>query len=263
MIRSALSSAALLGSSIDEVLKTAAGAKVNGVEWSDDGFLEPGDEAAAGAAMLATLRAGLCTVSYATLYRPGVHAPAYFDRVLATAKVLQSPVIRLYSQPPRGMRRGEAKAFAALARPLGDRAGERGVTLCFGLARGSTFDGYRRAADALDKADHPFVKLCWEPLPGIGFDEAMESLSALRGRIGLLCARATGRGPRGALLREREEDWLHYVDAYDEQGGSPDMARYVVIRSFKDADAANLAKDAGMVRLLSDKLRRYRRRRLY
>ncbi len=263
MIRPALSSAALLGASIDEVLRSAIDAGVSGVEWSDDGFLEPGDELSAGRAMMATLRAGLCTVSYSTLYRPGLHAPAAFSRVLASARILQAPVIRMWAPPPRGARRGEAKAFAAAVRDLGDLAGASGVTLCFGMARGSILDSYRRADEALSRADHPFVKLCWEPLPGTPFDESMESLSLLRGRVGMLCARAGVRDGAARLLSEREEDWLHFIDAYDEQGGSPDMSRYVVIRSFKDRDEANLASDAGLIRVMSDKLRRYRRRRVY
>jgi hypothetical protein len=42
-------------------------------------------------------------------------------------------------------------------------------------------------------------------------------------------------------LAENAEDWLEYLDAFDEQGGSPDMVRHVLIRSFKGGDTASLA----------------------
>ena len=64
------------------------------------------------------------------------------------------------------------------------------------------------------------------------------------------------------LLRDKAEDWLLYLDAFDEQGGAPDMARYVVIRAFKDGRPESLADDVKLVRHWAEKLRRYRRRRL-
>ncbi len=52
------------------------------------------------------------------------------------------------------------------------------------------------------------------------------------------------------------------MDALDEQGGAPDMARYVIIRAFKDGRPESLADDAALIGAWSTKLRRYRRRRL-
>lgn len=262
MIRCAFSSATLIGSDIEDVVRAAAEAGVGGIEWSDDGFLEPGDGDSAFTAMMATLRAGMCTASYSTLYRPGLHAPARFDAVLATASALHAPTVRLWAPPlgPRG--RPGLKAFAETARALGDRAARDGVTLCFSLAYGTVLDSYRRASDAMKRINHPFVKLCWEPLPDSGFDNDMEALSALKGHVGLLCARLPSCGPGPGVLGGLDEEWLHYMDAFDEQGGSPDMSRYVILRSCCRNDKAGLKSDARLVRTLSDKLRRYRRRRV-
>ena len=93
MIHTALASAALLGESSETVLKTAFDAGVNGVEWSADGFLEPGNMAEAGNLMMNTLHAGLCSVSYASLYRFGIHDPVNFNKVLETTATDRKSVV--------------------------------------------------------------------------------------------------------------------------------------------------------------------------
>lgn len=247
---------------MEDVVHAAADAGVGGIEWSDDGFLEPGDADSAFAAMMATLRAGMCTASYSTLFRPGIHNPSHFDAVLATASTIHAPSVRLWAPPLGPKNRPGVKAFAQTARALGDRASADGVTLCFSMANGTVLDSYRRASDVMKRIDHPFVKLCWEPMPGSSFDDDMESLSALRGHIGLLCARLPSCGPGPGMLGGLDEEWLHYLDAFDEQGGSPDMSRYIILRSCCRYDTAGMKSDAKLVRTISDKLRRYRRRRI-
>ncbi len=262
MIHTALSSAALIGSPYASILESATKAGVHGIEWSYDSGLEPGNIAQAEDLMMATLRAGLSTASYASLFRVGVHSGEAFSALLATARALHAPIIRLWAGDKSPSPERDAEDFASSVRILADRAADEGVTLCLGMGRGSALDSYERARLLLEAADHPFVKLCWEPLPGSSFDGAMEAFSSLVGRVGILCARSSGKRSENILLRDKAEDWLLYLDAFDEQGGAPDMARYVVIRSFKDGRPESLADDVRLVRHWAEKLRRYRRRRL-
>lgn len=213
--------------------------------------------------MMATLKAGLSTASYSTLFRAGVHDPRKFADILATARALQAPSVQLWAGTKSDSIASDTKRFAAVVPRLADMGAREGIALCFGMGRGSAIDTYERATALIGALDHPFIKLCWEPLPGASFDTAMEAFSVLSGRVGLLCARSSGPVDQNHLLRDKAEDWLLYLDALDEQGGSPDMARYVVIRSFKDGTAASLADDARLINTWSEKLRRYRRRRLY
>ncbi|HPE37634.1 MAG TPA: TIM barrel protein [Spirochaetales bacterium] len=263
MVNAAISSAAFLGAPTSSILKEARAAGITAVEWSSDHGVEAGDLDAAGRVMLDTLRAGLCNASYATLFRAGVHSVDRFKTLLATARALQAPYIRLWAAPKSDDVDADAAFFAEAARTLANISAESGVTLCFGLAQGSAMDSYERAVELMGAADHPFVKLCWEPLPGVSFDAAMEYFGQLKGRVGILCARSAGAVATNRLLRDKDEDWLLYLDAFDEQGGSPDMVRYVVIRAFKDGQLTNLADDARLLRTWSVKLRRYYRRRLY
>jgi len=262
MIRTALSSSAFIGSTIPQVLETAVAAKAQGIEWTDDGFIQPGDSATSQDAMMATLRAGLSTVSYAVTFRVGSHDPSAFPAALGTARELNAPILRLWSSPRSASAKKKA-AFISAARSLGDMAGERGVTLCFGLAADSMLDTAGHAAKLLEAIDHPFVKMAWEPFAGVRFDDNMEEFSAIAGRIGMIILRFEDLEVAAGSPDDPAERWFQYLDAFDEQGGSPDMARYVVIRSVKEGDAARLSADVGSIRSWSETLRRYRKRRVY
>lgn len=248
---------------MEQVLETARESGAAGVEWTDDGFIQPGELERAADAMISTLRAGLTTVSYAATLRAGVHGRDAFLAALDTARELNAPILRIWSGPKDSVTDG---AFVDEARRLGDEAGSRGVTLCFGMAGGSTLDGVAKAARLLGAVDHPFVKLAWEPCAGRGFDGAMEGFDAASGRIGLVVAKAEdidGSEDASAEPWRGAEAWMDYLDAYDEQGGNPDMARYVVLRTACGEGVCGLAEGVASMRSWASTLRRYRRRRQY
>lgn len=272
MIRAAISSSAFIGASQEQVLEIARLAGAEGIEWTDDGFIQPGDYAEAADAMIATLRAGLSTVSYAVTFRVGSHGRAAFALALGTARELNAPILRLWSGPKRATTDG---SFVDEARRLGDEAGSKGVTLCFGIAADSTLGGVGKAARLLGAVDHPFVKLAWEPCAGRCFDVAMEDAGTACGRIGLVVARADEIDGEGSELEpwRGAEAWMQYMDAFDEQGGNPDMARYIVLRTSRGAGASDslddgdqprgIDRDLASIKSWASTLRRYRRRRLY
>jgi sugar phosphate isomerase/epimerase len=261
MIRTALSSTAFIGSTIPQVLETAVASKAQGIEWTDDGFIQPGDSVTAQSAMMATLRAGLSTVSYAVTFRVGSHDPSAFRAALDTARGLNAPILRLWSSP-KSQSSKKKSAFISIARTLGDEVGEQGVTLCFGLASDSLLDTTANAAKLLEAIDHPFVKMAWEPSAGLRFDNNMEEFSSIAGRIGMIVVRSRDLFGMQDGQDEFSERWLQYLDAFDEQGGSPDMARHVVMRSVAEGDYCRLAADMAAIRSWSDTLRRYHKRRV-
>ena len=167
------------------------------MEWSADGFLQPGDMAAAGDLMIQTLRAGLCSVSYASLFRFGIHDHGSFSTILDTAATLHAPLVRVWTGPP-GVGTCSAddegkpgRDFAEEILCLADKAGELGISLCFGFAKGSILDSYAKAVGFFTALDHPFIKLVWELLEGSNFDANRGAFAALSGRIGMVLARST------------------------------------------------------------------------
>ncbi|MBN2875355.1 MAG: hypothetical protein JXM71_09705, partial [Spirochaetales bacterium] len=206
MIRVALSSSALIGSTIETVLETAAGAGAQGVEWVDEGFIRPGDNTAATSAMFATLKSSLCTVSYAAAIRVGQDTHEACTMALSTAGSLNAPILRLLPAD-RGLSSYAAeRAFIKEARMLGEEAGNKGITLCFGLSPASVLDSYHSAAGLIAEVGHPFVKIAWAPDRDAGFDCSMETLSSISGMVALVVVRSEDLGlPAGApVAAERD-----------------------------------------------------------
>jgi len=262
MIRTALSSAALAGSDIQTVISAATSSGVQGIEWAGDGFLKPGDSGLAQEAMMATLRAGLCTASFAMPGRASLTDRTAFSAALSTTRELNSPVLRLLPELRSGSLAADEDAFAATARMLGDEAGEHGVTLCFDIDPDSVLGSCQKAASLLARIDHPFVKLAWEPVAGAGFDESMEAIVSVAGRVGLIVVRPDDLDGTGNADGDRAEEWLQYLDALEEQGGSPDMTRHVVFRTMPDR-LENLSSAVATIKSWSVTLRRYHQRRVY
>ncbi len=263
MIRVALSSTALIGTDYKKVLQVAKEAGAHGVEWTDEGYIEPGDSKATEEIMFATLRAGLCTMSYATRFQVCLDDRSVFSQVLETAHQLNAPVLRLWSAPHDPASGNAADGFIETARSLGNEAGEKGVTLCFGLSAGSILHSSKRAAELFSAIDHPFVKLTLEPSMDSRFDEAMDILAELAGMTGLVMVHSGDVCGTDGGTDDRAEEWLQYLDAYDEQGDSPDMTRAIIIKSLKNEDCGRLSASIGLIRSWATTLRRYHKRRVY
>jgi len=258
MIHAALSSSAFVGADIPTVLKEASAAGAQGLEWSDAGFLVPGDESLASDTMMGTLKAGLTTVSYLSSYRACVDDREAFLAALRSARALNAPILRLGLGASPKPRAGSA-AFLETARSLGDEAGAQGVTLCFGLASGTVLGSYAAAAGLMAELDHPFVKLAWEPDAAARFDDVMDGFAQLAGTVGLMIV---NHGDLDGEADARAEEWLQYLDAYDQQGGSLDMSRPVVVRSVP-FEAGRAASTLSAIKSWSKTLRRYHRLRVY
>lgn len=256
MIYTALSSSSHTGSTIQKVLETAVGAGVKGIEWANGSHIPDNDLSVASDTMIATLRASLTTVSYAASYECGKDDRQAFCRSLATARELNAPILSL--GPPPSMACLDFGAYIDEARYMGDEAARLGITLCLGVADCPSLDSSQVAASLLSAIDHPFVRLSWEWPEDAGFDQAMESFSSVSGLVCLLYIKA---GSLGGPECDKSEEWLQYLDAYDEQGGNPDMARYAVIRTVDSQ--SGLTSDARLIDEWSTTLRRYRRRRVY
>lgn len=237
------------------------------MEWSCDGFVDRGDDSTAADLMLKTLKAGISIASYSTLFRIGWHSLDEFDKLLRTARNLQAPLVRLWAGPRSTgcyeERRQADAAFEEQARRLGDLAGQQGITLCLSPANNSLLFSRERVANLITAINHPFVKVAWEPSADLSFDDSMQCFGRLSGHVGMIVSRQHSRDGTIHSLVERDEDWSLYLDAFDEQGGDPDMVRYVVIRAIREDKPESLAADVVLLKYYSEQLRRYHRRRIY
>jgi hypothetical protein len=250
MIRLGVCSGACITRDISGVIAAASAARLDAVEWAADAHIGVGDLEAAESAMMSTLRAGLTTVSYATLYRTGSEDDGFrrFDALLAIASRLQAPMMRVFACAGRR----DGRAEAGLLR-LGDRAAKKGIMLCISMARGTSLGGYGQIAALAEAARHDFIRLAWEDLPGSKPAEATAALLSAGSFAGLVLARCAGRDGRPRAVAEDEGAWKERLLAFRRAEQDPKMGSFVLLCASRPEGAAgeeSLAADARTLRSL-------------
>lgn len=263
MIHTALSASSFIGFTIDEILNIAKELHVDALEWTSDGFLDEGDLERAQEIMKATLYAGFSVASYGSLFRTSLHDEAVFERILATASALGTSTIRIWAPQETHSIAQEETQFITVSRKLGDFAAEKGICICYNLDSHSILNSYSRASYLLKEIGHEFVKLSWEPAFTMPFDAVMNIFMELKGFIGIMSSRFIT--PNGELrsLCAYEEEWSQYLDAFDEQFDSPDMARYVILKPYPGLPPEELSDEIRIIKKYALDLRKYRHRRVY
>jgi hypothetical protein len=224
MIRLGLCSGACITRDIESVIAVALAARLEAIEWAADVHIGAADVKGAENAMMATLIAGLTTASYATLYRAGSEEDdfSHFDSLLHIASILQAPIMRLFAG-------AEDRSLVSVLGRLGDRAAERGITLCLSMSRGTCLDGYDRALRLTREVDHDFVRLAWEDLPGAASRSASTALELAGPIAALVIARCSSRDGRPVAIAADEEAWLERISAFKRSELDPKMGSFVLL----------------------------------
>jgi len=247
MIRLGLCSGACITRDIPGVLAAASAARLDAVEWAADAHVGSGDRKAAEDAMMSTLRSGLTTAAYATLYQAGGEQGDFrrFDALLAIASTLQAPLMRVYTVA------GPIEREPLLR--LGDRAAEKGIRLCLSMGRGTSLDSYERLAGLLERVQHDFIRVAWEDLPGSKSDEATAALEGAGAFAGLVVARCAGRDGRPRAVATDEGAWRKRLQAFKRAEMDPKMGSFVLLGASRPEGAAgdeSLAADASTLRAI-------------
>lgn len=261
MIRLGLCSGTCITRDMQGVIAAAVAARLDAVEWAADLHVGAGDIKAAEEAMIATLMAGLTTASYATLYQAGGEdeGRARFDALLQTAAALQAPNMRIYAYAEhQALSETERmKALASELRRLGDRAAQKGVTLCLSMGRGTYLDRYDRAQSLVEATGHNFVRLAWEDLPGARAEGATAALEGVGRLAELLVARCAGRDGSAHRISAEAGAWSARLRAFKLAESDPKMGSFVFLGAMREegkAGAESLAADADALRALVDEI---------
>ena len=261
MIRIGLSSTALLTASARNVIAAASAAGIDAIEWAGDIHVPHNDASVARETMIDTLRAGLTTASYAPLYRveSGGEPGLRFDAVLDAAVELHSPILRVFVGESSATSKDAEQRGHLIAelKRLGDRAGQRGMTVCLSFGRNTYLDRYAPAVDLVNEIAHPFVRLAWEALPGTAPEECSAALEAAGGSVGMLLVRRIERDGASGPLEKEEAAWRKRLAAFKRAEIDPKMGQFIVIGAIRDSapqDSAaalpGLAEDVALLRRL-------------
>ncbi|MDX6766800.1 MAG: TIM barrel protein [Candidatus Methylacidiphilales bacterium] len=166
-----------------EVLSAAVRCGLRGIEWGGDIHVPHGDTETAKAVGEATREAGLGVVCYGSYFRAG-HSEQEglsFDSVLASARALGAPVIRIWAGT-----RASSQADAAYrdwvareCRRVAERAGGEGLRVALEFHAGTLTDDLDSTLKLLAEADQPALRTLWQPRHGTGLSDRLNDLRHL------------------------------------------------------------------------------------
>jgi hypothetical protein len=165
-----------------EVVRIAAAAGLQVIEWGGDVHVPPGDGRAAETARRATVDAGLQVASYGSYYRAGLDSLDAVGPVVAAAAGLGAPRIRIWAGAV-GSAQASAEDRAAVvdgARAIREQAGAAGIDVAFEFHRGTLTDD---PAAALKLVTETGVDTYWQPPVGLSEDTALDGLRTVLGRV--------------------------------------------------------------------------------
>lgn len=205
---------------VREVLRLAADAKLQAVQWSTDGPVAVGDHAAATETRTLCQAAGVTSCSYASGYRAGSGATAGFREVLKTAHSLGARTVEL-----RAGSCGSANASLADwsrtvhgLRDAVDAAGDLGIKIGLRLDRNTLADTVSSAHQLFREVSQDNLTASWQPHPEQAPAEAVTEFRALFPVLRTVHLPAPADGAHGTPFAELAVLWQPVLTAMADAG---------------------------------------------
>lgn len=244
MLHSGLVSVTFRKLSPSQVVQLAAEAGLEGIEWGGDVHVPHGDMERAKEVRRLCEGAGVKVASYGSYYRVGHPEPVPFASVLATAKELGAPVIRVWA----GKQGSAAEAaywqtVLADSRQIADEAAKAGIVVAFEFHDQTLTDTNDSALRLLQTAAHPNLRSYWQA--PVGKDEAY-CLAGLRSMLPYLAhVHAFAWQEYARLpLAQYEASWRKYLAAAAHLSGE----HFVMLEFVADDSPEAFACDAATLK---------------
>ena len=167
----------------EEIVRLCVECGLKAVEWGGDIHVPHGDCAAAEKVSRLTAAAGLRTAAYGSYYRCGVSAPEEFAQVVACARILQAPLIRVWAGNKGSVECApqQRRAVAADLKRCVEQAGESGIRVGMEFHCGTLTDSLDSCLELLDGC--PGLYSGWQPAVGREPELCREEIRRLGGRL--------------------------------------------------------------------------------
>lgn len=251
MIRPGLVSISFRPLSPEQIVAVAKRGGLQGIEWGGDVHVPHGDVRQADTVRRMTLDEGLEVSAYGSYYRAGESGGdnPEFDAVLASAKALGAPVIRVWCG-----RRGSADADAAYRETviadlerIGRAARAEGMTVGCEFHGGTLTDTNESAIALFEALDSDTVRPYWQPPVGASQDYRLAGLQALLPRLCNLhvfyWTTVDGKRERRPLAEGRET-WMPFLRL----AASTGRDHWAMLEFVKDDSPEQMVADAETLR---------------
>lgn len=226
---------------IEEVIQLAKKAGLDCIEWGSKEHIKVGDFETAKQAAQLTEKAGLKTSSYGSYYQAGSYGN--FEEVIATAKLLNTPMIRIWAGEKASKDSDDVWFQKVLSdtRRIAELADNEGMQISFEYHSGSLTDTPESARWLMESVNAPNVYLYWQPAETLSVSERVNSLDYLSKWISNVHVFCWEDYHNRFSLEKGEKEWLQYLSHI--QAGS-DNAHHYILEFVKDDNPDQFLKDA-------------------
>jgi sugar phosphate isomerase/epimerase len=228
------------------LIKLAAQAGLQTIEWGGDIHVPHGDIARATEVGRWTREAGLSVACYGSYYRLGSPGKSPSPlAVLDAAEALGAPAIRVWAgeKSSASATGDDFKAVVEDALSLADLAAGRGLSIAYEFHANTLHDNAQAAQRLLEATQHPAIATLWQPINQADTATSLASLVTVAARL-LNLHVFTWTFPEGRLTRHPldagEAAWLHYLAAAARLPGNHTCLLEFVV----DDDPGQLQADA-------------------
>lgn len=165
MLETGLVSVSFRNLTVSEIVHLVSQAGLQGIEWGADVHVPPGDLQIARHVGKLTRDAGLSVFAYGSYYRPGEHSIESFEPVLASAKALGAPVIRVWAGAKWSWRADEVYVQKVIAdtRTICDMAAREGIAISYEYHGWTLTDNRFSATQVHQEIGRENIALYWQP----------------------------------------------------------------------------------------------------
>lgn len=240
-MRPGICSVTLRAQSPAEVVRIAAAAGLQVIEWGGDVHVPPGDDRAAETARQATADAGLQVASYGSYYRAGVDSPDTVGPIVAAAAAIGAPRIRIWAGAVGSAEASAADWTAVVdgARAMRSAAAAAGIDVAFEFHRGTLTDDPAAARKLVTETG---VDTYWQPPVGLSDEEALDGLQTVLDHVRALHVFAWWPTTERLPLADRETLWRKVFDRVPQTDA--------LLEFVPDDDPALIATEAATLRAL-------------
>jgi sugar phosphate isomerase/epimerase len=230
-----------------EIVRLAAEAKLEGIEWGGDTHVPHGDVARAKEAAHLTVDAGLKVASYGSYHYVAEDPLESFAEVVECAMALGAPMIRVWAG-----KRGSDHADVDYRRRVvedsirvADLAAAGGIGVAFEFHDGTLNDRPDSSRRLLEAIGRPDVSTYWQPPVDMSLDECLEGLRTVLARLSNVHV-YHWQGMQRLPLEQGEDRWRRYLELVSRSGRS----HWAMLEFIADDNPQDLLRDAATLRRL-------------
>lgn len=236
---------------VSEIIELCRTHQLPAIEWGGDVHVPHGDVNIATQTGEATRAAGLTVAAYGSYYRCDSESDQPdFDAVLASARALQAPVIRVWAGTAGSAVTDAVKreAITSDLRRIGQLAAAHDIEIGIEYHANTLTDDPDSALALIQAIDQPNVKLYWQSSNGKSADYSLAVLQKLLPYVSHLHAFHwifSGDSFDRRPLSEGQQDWQKYLAV---EATSPRPNRAIMLEFVRDDSTDQLAIDAATLR---------------